>query len=65
MRKIYKDYVITTERVYSPLYGNGVQATFYVPKINGTKSNIQVYQYYGLRLGEIFDRACKIIDAGL
>lgn len=66
MTRIYNDYSIRIEKVENDL-GTGFRAEFFIPKTNGTKSNIRVYETYkrGLRPGEVVEQVERIIDLGL
>lgn len=64
MTRNYKDYKIVVNEIDNPIYGKGYRAEFFVPKDNGMKDNIAVYEDYGHRLkpGDIIAFCQKIID---
>ena len=66
MTRNYQDYTIRVERVENA-FGTGFRAEFFVPKTNGTKSDVRVYETYkrGLRPGEVVEQVERIIDIGL
>lgn len=66
MTRNYNDYSIRVEKVETDL-GTGFRAEFFIPKTNGTKSDVRVYETYkrGLRPGEVVEQVERIIDLGL
>lgn len=66
MTRNYNDYSIRVEKVETDL-GTGFRAEFFIPKTDGTKSNVWVYETYkrGLRPGEVVEQVERIIDLGL
>lgn len=66
MTRNYNDYSIRVEKVETDL-GTGFRAEFFIPKTDGTKSNVRVYETYkrGLRPGEVAEQVERIIDLGL
>lgn len=66
MTRNYQDYTIRVEKVENA-FGTGFRAEFFVPKTNGTKSDVRVYETYkrGLRPGEVVEQVERIIDIGL
>ena len=63
MTRHYKDYVITVTKVESNL-GNGFRALFSIPKTNGLRENIQIYETYRRTTpGIVCHDVERIIDA--
>lgn len=64
MTRNYNDYQIRVEKVETDL-GAGLRAEFFIPKTDGIKSNVRVYESYerGLKPGEAVEQVKRIIDA--
>ena len=64
MTRDYRDFKINVAMINRAEYGDGFLALFYIPKTNGMKSNVQMYETYekGLKAGDVIERVKTIID---
>ena len=64
MTRNYNDYTIRVNQILHPSYGMGYTAEIFVPKTDGRKANVMVFQDFNAKAkpGEIVDFCKKIID---
>ena len=64
MTRNYQDYTIRVEKVENA-FGTGFRAEFFIPKTDGQKADIQVYETYqrGLKPSAVIERVIRFINA--
>jgi len=64
MKETYKDFKIEATALEHPIYGRGVNTTFYLPKNDGTKSAVYIIASFDdKRIAGAIENAKTIIDA--
>lgn len=63
MTRNYKDYTIRINEIEHPIFGRGYTAEIFVPKNDGTKANVMVFQDYNKKKpGEVMAFCQRLLD---